>query len=417
MNKMFIHYSGTVAAFKAAGLATTYNNSIVFISGDAEGTGAAVYTHGKYYANFNELQANLAYFSSISDGKTTATATQPNSVITFSGDDNHVVEVIADSTGIKISLSADAIAAIEAVASKADQSALNTVSADVNTIKGDYLKGSDKTELTGAIATAKSEAISAAATDATTKVDAALASAKTYTNDEIAKLSEVYDAKGAAADALADAKEYTDQEIAKLDSATLRAEVEANAAAIATLNGTDTGKSARAIANEAIAAALIPENAGESLDTLEEIAAWIQAHPEDAAQMNKDISAAQTQADKGVADAATAKGAADAAQTDATQALTDAAAAATAAANAKSAADDAQADATAANNAIAGMTLTEKSGYITKIAQANGVVTATAVASIPAADIAIADTDGNFTAENAEAAFAEVAAMFTWEEL
>lgn len=56
-----------------------------------------------------------------------------------------------------------------------------------------------------------------------------------------------------------------------------------------TLIGSDTGKSARTIANEELAAQLIPANAQESLDTLQEIAAWIQEHPEDASAMNAKI--------------------------------------------------------------------------------------------------------------------------------
>jgi hypothetical protein len=61
-----------------------------------------------------------------------------------------------------------------------------------------------------------------------------------------------------------------------------------------TLIGSDTGKSARAIAAEELAAKLIAANADASLDTLEEIAAWIQAHPGDAAAMNSAINALQT---------------------------------------------------------------------------------------------------------------------------
>lgn len=56
-----------------------------------------------------------------------------------------------------------------------------------------------------------------------------------------------------------------------------------------TLIGSDTGKSARTIANEELAKQLIAENAQESLDTLAEIAAWIQSHPEDAAALNASI--------------------------------------------------------------------------------------------------------------------------------
>lgn len=64
---------------------------------------------------------------------------------------------------------------------------------------------------------------------------------------------------------------------------------------IDTLVGTDTGKSARTIANEELAKQLIPTDAQDSLDTLAEIAAWIQDHPEDASAMNEAITALQNQ--------------------------------------------------------------------------------------------------------------------------
>ena len=67
----------------------------------------------------------------------------------------------------------------------------------------------------------------------------------------------------------------------------------ASGADVATLIGSDTGKSVRTIANEELAAQLIPESAKESLDTLSEIAAWIQAHPDDASAMNSAITKLQ----------------------------------------------------------------------------------------------------------------------------
>lgn len=74
---------------------------------------------------------------------------------------------------------------------------------------------------------------------------------------------------------------------ADLDTA-LRAVLNGKASAtdLATLVGSDTGKSARTIANEELAKQLIPEGAQESLDTLTKIAQWIQDHPDDAAAMN-----------------------------------------------------------------------------------------------------------------------------------
>ena len=69
--------------------------------------------------------------------------------------------------------------------------------------------------------------------------------------------------------------------------------IAAEAAKVTTLLGSDTGKSARTIANEELAAQLIPQSAKESLDTLQEIAAWIQQHPDDASAMNQAITALQ----------------------------------------------------------------------------------------------------------------------------
>lgn len=66
-----------------------------------------------------------------------------------------------------------------------------------------------------------------------------------------------------------------------------------------TLIGSDSGKSARTIANEELAAQLIPATADEALDTLQEIAAWIQEHPDDAAAMNAAITALQTKLELG----------------------------------------------------------------------------------------------------------------------
>lgn len=92
---------------------------------------------------------------------------------------------------------------------------------------------------------------------------------------------------------------------ADLDTA-LRAVLNGKASAtdLATLVGSDTGKSARTIANEELAKQLIPEGAQESLDTLTEIAQWIQDHPDDAAAMNTALGKLQAIVD-GIAQDAT----------------------------------------------------------------------------------------------------------------
>ena len=90
-------------------------------------------------------------------------------------------------------------------------------------------------------------------------------------------LANTYEAKGAKDADIKAAKDAADAAQADVD----------------TLVGTDTGKSARTIANEELVKQLIPENANESLDTLAEIAAWIQAHPDDASAMNAAITKLQ----------------------------------------------------------------------------------------------------------------------------
>lgn len=166
VNNMFVHYSGTIAAFKAAGNEATYEKSIVFISGDVEGKGAAIYTHNKYFGSIAEALSSLTYFSSISDGTTTATASGPNGTIIFSGDDNSTVKVQAGSTGIKIGIS-DTV--MNAIAAKAEASAVNAIDGRLQTVEGDYLKGSDKEALEG-------------------KVSQALIDAKAYTDSEVERI-------------------------------------------------------------------------------------------------------------------------------------------------------------------------------------------------------------------------------------
>lgn len=119
----------------------------------------------------------------------------------------------------------------------------------------------------------------------------------TVTRAALPDYTEVYDAKGAAAQALTDAKGYADGLNAAMDT-----RMDAAEGKLTTLIGSDAGKSVRAIANEELVAQLIPETAAASLDTLQEIAAWIQAHPGDASAMNAAIEALETKVgDKTVA--------------------------------------------------------------------------------------------------------------------
>lgn len=140
-----------------------------------------------------------------------------------------------------------------AVATKAEQEALNTVSGKVTALEGKV----DVDSVAEAIATAKSEAISTAAGDATSKANTAETNAKTYAKEYADGLAGNYDVKGAAATALTDAKDYTDEEIAKLgnvyDAKGAAATAESNAKSYA--DGLATNYDAAGSASAAEAAA------------------------------------------------------------------------------------------------------------------------------------------------------------------
>lgn len=116
MKEMFVHYSGTLAAFKEAKegdvlLSSKYFNSIVFIKGGENGNGSAVYTHGNYYGDVKDALAALSsrvdglkYFSKLSDGSSVAEVASANGVISITGDDPAVTTHV-DPTGIKVGLS------------------------------------------------------------------------------------------------------------------------------------------------------------------------------------------------------------------------------------------------------------------------------------------------------------------------
>lgn len=111
MPKMFVHYSKTKAEFIAAGLATTYNNNIVFIKGDANGNGSCIYTHGTYFANFNEfIEAYVGamnFVKGINVGGQSYNAAAGGGYVAFGAKDPSTVAVNAGSNGIEIGLTDD----------------------------------------------------------------------------------------------------------------------------------------------------------------------------------------------------------------------------------------------------------------------------------------------------------------------
>lgn len=146
MAKRFVNYSKTKAEFISAGLPATYNDSIVFIKGDANGNGACIYTHGNYFANFTELLSVVNYVKGINVGGTSYNAAAGGGYVAFGAKDPATVSVNAGSNGIEIGLTDTFIQSVDAVIELAGN------------INKDYLKASDKTALEGLISAASAKA-------------------------------------------------------------------------------------------------------------------------------------------------------------------------------------------------------------------------------------------------------------------
>lgn len=397
--KMFVRYSGNVAAFKAAGLDTTYANSIVFI-----GDGEAIFAKGKYYGDVKEALASLEgnhealqnqvnalkYFSKISDGTNTATVANAEGTITIQGEDPAITTKI-DPTGIKVGLSQDFkdevlvnlpadIKAVDdklgekgaAAASGSDATAfgriknLETIVAgltgeeggevesvdakitkaindlDVAEISGDYIKavkqvdgkieatvGTFKFDEAGAADAAKSAVIGASGDASTADT---IYGAKKYAEEKAnaaksgAEATASADATAKANQALADAKTYVGEEIAKLDANVTSAETGKVKVQVVEVDGkiTEVHVTESDIASAEVLAAvksdvdyflgsaLNKDNAEAVKDTLKEIQDYIDSDVQGAAGMTASIKEAKDAADAAQAAADKAQGEVDA---------------------------------------------------------------------------------------------------------
>ena len=312
---MFVHYSGTKAAFIAAGLPSQYTNKIVFIKGGENGTGACVYTHGNYYANVEEAIAALKFFSKVSANGVTAEAAGNNGIINFTADDPASVSVKVDSTGVHFGLTDEFKTAVN-----------TTLPNRIKAVEDDYLKGADKTELEGKVAAALAEAKGYTDTKVGEVVDAANealigAQGDASTADTIYGAKKHAEEKAAAAQAAAEGTAAADatakvnaakeelngtisgvegrvkaieddyltsadkQEITGAASA-LEVRVKANEDAIGVLNGEGEGSVKKQV-SDAIAG--VVASAPEDFDTLKEVADWIASDTTGAAKMQADI--------------------------------------------------------------------------------------------------------------------------------
>ena len=313
------------------------------------------------------------------------------------------MDVKVDSYGVHFALTDDFKTAVN-----------TTLPNRIKAIEDDYLTSSDKTSLEGKVSSALTEAkeytdekvgdvVNAANSelkgeegDASSKIT--VYGTRTYAEEKAAAAQSAAETT-AAADATSKVNAAKEELQGNIDS--LEDRVEENEAAIATLNGSGEGSvDAKITAAFDDFASKVSDDG--VVNTYKELIDYAAEHGAEFTELVGTVANNKTAADTGIQEAKEAASAAD-----------EKAAAAQSAAEAAQAAADANAD------AIAAMDLAEVSGYITKVSQVDGKLSAEKVDAIPASDVTVADSAGNFSSsnKNVENALEELAEMWEWEEL
>jgi hypothetical protein len=349
--KMFVHYPGTVDAFKALPNIAEYEKKIVFIKGGTDGKGAAIYTHGSYFANFAEFIDTyvraLNYVKGVNVKGQNYNAAQGGGYLAFNASDPATVDVNAGQNGISIGLNktfVDRVSAVETLAGNTS-TALGAKGDSADAAGSAFARiaklAEDLAALTGEGSGSVSDQIAALklaiegdlsdTTDSKTleaindELNAIDAKWSSYVSkDELSKIGDTKDhgtdvnvsvttlggkvtevkvtetgltnklnGKANVGDSYLKAETYTKAEVTaeaeRLIKILADGAVKANADAIATLQGNDKTKSIREVAIEELAKIINDDNNDDAVNTLEEIAAWIAAHPESVAAINKQI--------------------------------------------------------------------------------------------------------------------------------
>lgn len=164
-----------------------------------------------------------------------------------------------------------------------------TVEATITTVDTEY----DDTALAGRVTALEALVGSTAVATQIANAIAALNLAETYaTKNELKAVSDLVGALPEDATATT-VVGYVDEKAAaaEYDDTEVKAGIQANTTAIATLNGTGEGSVDKKVAD---AVAAIVADAPEAYDTLKEISDWISSHAEDASAMNSQINTNKT---------------------------------------------------------------------------------------------------------------------------
>ena len=238
MAKMFVHYSNTKAEFIAAGLATTYNNNIVFIKGDANGNGSCIYTHGTYFANFNEFLAAVNYVKGVKVGDSQYNATAGGGYIPFASGDNSTVALNVENGTITVGLT-------DAFVNKVNNTATNLGTKDdaANSEGSAFARIANLVQLVSDLTGGSVDSIEGQITKAIDALRTEITGDLSDTSDAktLAAINDELNAIGANYAVLEPrVKAIEDDYLKAADKTELEGKIKDNTDAIAVLNGNDT---------------------------------------------------------------------------------------------------------------------------------------------------------------------------------
>lgn len=284
VTKFFKEFSGNKAAFIEAGHPATYANNIVLIKDEANnGAGACIFARGSYFGNFAELIAALAYVKGVKLGSDSYVAAQGGGFIEFVASNPSQLSLNVTEGKLTIGLTESFVKSV------------NDVIAEVSAIKADYLKASDKEELTELVndkdAAMKEYVDAEIAKVATSEAFTELEGRVKAIEDDYLKNADKEALQGAinTEKGRIDTLENTTIPALEQSIATEKGRIDVIAPKVETLIGSDANMSARAIVQDEVAKQLQSENITESFDTLKEMAEYLSSHPDTVTEMNNAI--------------------------------------------------------------------------------------------------------------------------------
>lgn len=238
-----------------------------------------------------ELAALTARVATLETDLNTATTGLKDRLAAAEKDIDDIQTLLGDGEGSVSDQIADAVAAEAKLREEADQAINNKIGAAADEATAETVYGAIAAEKARAEAAelAINNKIGTVADDKTVVQliadEAATARAAEQANaDAIAVLNGDENTDGSVAKAVAAEKTRAEGVENGLDGRLTTAEGK-----LTTLIGTDADKSVRTIANEELAAQLLSGEADADFKTLQQLAAWLEDHPEDVAAINKAI--------------------------------------------------------------------------------------------------------------------------------